>query len=66
MTFQNRHRIPLFLRSKVSYSTLRKHPQYKELFRKCPKCSEYSFKPVKDQPNTRLCTQCGYSNNNCR
>lgn len=56
---------PAYLRSEVSASFLSKNPQYKNHFKKCPKCSKYSFKPVNANQlgkQERRCLKCGYFN----
>lgn len=57
---KRRGNTPVHMRSKVSQSFLSQNPEYKPLFKKCPVCSNHSFKPYN---GGRKCTQCDYFNN---
>jgi len=61
--------IPLFERREISYYMLRKNPQYRQYFKRCPKCSRFSFKPLNANNKVsgmmvtqdRHCALCGYT-----
>lgn len=62
--------IPVYMKSSVSQQFLTKNPIYKDIFKKCPNCNNFSLKPkhmnqmldikAAMNSNDRQCTQCGY------
>ena len=63
--------LPFHLRSELSNHLLRKYPQYKHIFKKCPICGKNSLKPLGLNKVDRItevldleerrCTKCPYT-----
>ena len=63
---------PFYLRKKLSRGQLQDHPEYQDLFKKCPSCDQYSLKPrgyksmspgyIRQNSNRleRLCSNCEF------
>ena len=43
---RKRGNTPIYMRHELSAYMLRENPQYRHIFKKCPRCGKYSLKPV--------------------